>query len=345
MKPTGRLSDFAARLRRLIHDSTRPMPPQARTPLHAECETRPGPGALASRTPGSTLWPSNSSACSSSIMSLTGGFAWHGGPRPKMPRTGPASRPRRRRRSRTWSFPACRRRNAPRSFIPAARPDSGAAGIFTMTSRSPFTGPRSRPGSRPMSWTADAESTSGNWQFWPLLRNRPRTRRWFTCLKRFAASSVRRHRHSWDWRLRMARGVSTWRLPRRHCEAQSGARRPLLLLGTAFMFVRLLDHLADTRPATPTAAPLARDGNRWLQGPFTGLAGRRTARAHHRAPGHCPGPHHPRIRHERTRLAGLRRPARLSAPLPVPCLGARPNHFTRNRPRGGRGSNGVDPRV
>jgi hypothetical protein len=43
MKSIGGLSDFAARLRRLIRAPARRMPPQAGNPLRAECEVRPEP--------------------------------------------------------------------------------------------------------------------------------------------------------------------------------------------------------------------------------------------------------------------------------------------------------------
>jgi hypothetical protein len=43
MKPTARLSDFAARLRRVIRASKRGRPARTSTPLHAESETGPGP--------------------------------------------------------------------------------------------------------------------------------------------------------------------------------------------------------------------------------------------------------------------------------------------------------------
>ena len=157
-------------------------------------------------------------------------------------RTGLKSLPCQLQRSRSSSFPACRWRSARRFSIPAARRHSARAGISTTPSRWRFM--------RPPCWRGSMlifhwQSAIGNWLFSPRPPPRRPTPHWSTCSRPSDANLARAHRLSSAGRPRMAPGRSTWRLPLSSCARPSASGQPLLLLGTAFSYVHLLDHLAE----------------------------------------------------------------------------------------------------
>jgi hypothetical protein len=121
-----------------------------------------------------------------------------------------------------------------------------------------------------------------------------------------------------------------------------GENRPLGLLGTAFSFVQLLDHLqsAGKRFALPKGSRVMETGGykgrtrtvpkaqlRRMLAKFLGVPAQP-----------CPG----RIRHERIEFAGLRQRGRR---VPFSAVGARLRHLPRNRRGLGRRRNRIASRV
>ena len=62
-----------------------------------------------------------------------------------------------------------------------------------------------------------------------------------------------------------------------------GGKRPLILLGTAFSFVHLPDHLVEKDVHFNLPPRLARNGNGWLQRPFPESAKGESAHARYAA--------------------------------------------------------------
>ncbi|MGO9203830.1 MAG: long-chain fatty acid--CoA ligase [Limisphaerales bacterium] len=245
MKPTGRLSDFAARLRRLIHDSTRPMPPQARTPLHAECETRPGPWRACLTDTG----------FNSLALELFGLQFEHNEPYRRICMARRASPEDAPDWSRIPAAPAAAFKDLELSCLP---PEERAAVFYS----SGTTGQRrSRHFHNDQSlalyrasltpWfeanVMDCGCGIDEWQL-AILAPAPQQAPHSSLVHMF--ETVRRKLGSpASAFLGLAAADGGWSLDPEAATAalQSSIRsaRPLLLLGAAFMFVRLLDHLAE----------------------------------------------------------------------------------------------------
>ena len=83
------------------------------------------------------------------------------------------------------------------------------------------------------------------------------------------------------------------------------AANPILVLGTAFSFVHLLDYLAEKNLRFDLPRRFTGDGNRRLQKPFAFDAQDRTAPAPHRTTRRAAVANHLRIRHERVEFTGV----------------------------------------